>query len=249
MVQVKQEKTQLVNGEVQLSEALKSPRLNTIPVEELKQVLRLIMVKVGLRSQNFPGDIEKVVLMEHITTNYSNHTLEEIKLAFDLAISGKLDMEEVSCFENFSCLYFSNVMNSYRRWAIEQHKYIKPKELPPPTENLSDQTMMEWIEETKKELNAGNIKSIYFLPVMQYEWLVLVGKLNPTNQEKREALVKAQGYRQTELVEAAQSGGRDEAERLGKFTQMKLDGFVGTEADLLKALAKRIVLFDYLKSN
>ena len=76
------------------------------------------MVKVGLRAANFPSKEETALLVDHIEKFYSNHNPEEIKLAFDLAITDKLeiDQKEVTCYENFSCLYFSTIMNAYRNW-------------------------------------------------------------------------------------------------------------------------------------
>lgn len=91
------------------------------PEEDLRQVLRYCMVKVGLRAANFPTGIEKNLLMAHIVENYGNHTPEEIRLAFDLALSAKLglDISDIKCYESFSCLYFSTIMNAYRAWAVQ----------------------------------------------------------------------------------------------------------------------------------
>ena len=79
------------------------------------------MVKVGLRGSNFPDGAEKDLLLAHVNLNYGNHTPEEIRLAFDLALSAKLglDISDVKCYESFSCLYFSTIMNAYRAWAAQ----------------------------------------------------------------------------------------------------------------------------------
>ena len=79
------------------------------------------MVKVGLRGSNFPDGAEKALLLAHVNLNYGNHTPEEIRLAFDLALSAKLglDISDVKCYESFSCLYFSTIMNAYRAWAAQ----------------------------------------------------------------------------------------------------------------------------------
>ena len=96
----------------------KSGRINERPQEDLKQALRLVMLKVGLRAANLPNDEERQVLIDHVQKYYGNHTPEEIKYAFDLAITDKLELDakEVTCYENFSCLYFSTIMNAYRKW-------------------------------------------------------------------------------------------------------------------------------------
>lgn len=102
----------------------KSGRVNERPQEDLKQALRLVMLKVGLRAANLPNDEERQVLIDHALKYYGNHTPEEIKYAFDLAITDKLDLEakDVTCYENFSCLYFSTIMNAYRKWINNEFK-------------------------------------------------------------------------------------------------------------------------------
>lgn len=128
-VQARPELRQPVHGneELCLIQAVESRQIKNSSLEELKDVLRLVMVKIGLRSQNWPDENEKGVLISHVLTNYSNHTCDEIKLAFDMAIGGKLNFgkdESANCYENFSCLYFSSIMNAYKKWAAQVQVYM-----------------------------------------------------------------------------------------------------------------------------
>lgn len=93
--------------------------------EPIKQALRYAVVLVGLRAANFPNDEEKRVLIEYIQNYYGGHTAAEIKLAFEMAVAGKLNVEQVSCYENFTPLYFSSIMNAYREWAKAESKEVK----------------------------------------------------------------------------------------------------------------------------
>lgn len=81
------------------------------------------MILVGLRAQNYPADIEKQVLLNFIAENYGGHTPAEIKLAFEMAITKKLDVE-ANCYENFSVTYFVSIMEAYRAWSREQIKLL-----------------------------------------------------------------------------------------------------------------------------
>lgn len=89
------------------------------------------MVKIGLRANNWPTDEEKLLLQQHIVRFYGNHTLDEIRLAFDMAITGRLDVQ-ANCYENFSCLYFSTIMNAYRQWVAREAGMQEQKLLSPP---------------------------------------------------------------------------------------------------------------------
>lgn len=104
--------------------AISEKRINDDDPERLKQVLRLVMVKIGLRSNNWPNDEEKKILLAHIFENFGGHTVSEIRLAFEMAMDGKFDVD-ANCYENFSCLYFSKIMEAYRGWAKEMFRQIK----------------------------------------------------------------------------------------------------------------------------
>ena len=109
------------------------------------------MVKVGLRGDNFPTGPEKSLLLAHIYENYGNHTPEEIRLAFDMALSAKLglDIQDVKCYESFSCLYFSTIMNAYRVWASQVDRQKEQEKEPEPriyTEEEKEQIEKEYQE-------------------------------------------------------------------------------------------------------
>lgn len=114
--------------------AIQSTKIAAVSdLEPIKSALKYCMALVGVRSQNLPDGEEKAVLLNHIIQNYGGHTPDEIRLAFEMAVSGKLGLplDEVKCYENFSCLYFSTIMNAYREWAKQEYQHVKrPLALP-----------------------------------------------------------------------------------------------------------------------
>lgn len=144
----KETKLPVIGEEKDFVLAIQEKKIKELPEGELRKVLKYAMMKVGLRGKNFPVGIEKSLLLNHIFENYGSHTLQEIRLAFDMAIAGKLklDTDEVKCYENFSCLYFSTIMNAYRIWAqqvYEQHKK--------PVLEIEDKPDLEQIEKEYQE--------------------------------------------------------------------------------------------------
>lgn len=100
-------------------------------VEEVSKALRYIFVLIGLRAEQVPDEEEKAVLKDYVIEEYGGHTTEEIKLAFKMAIQGKLKIaqKDVKCYGIFSPAYFTSIMDSYREWAREQaEKLINRKE-------------------------------------------------------------------------------------------------------------------------
>lgn len=82
-------------------------------------MLRYAMVLVGLRGNNMPSEEEKFVLLNFIRSNFGNQTPEEIKLAFEWAVAGKLGID-AKCYENFSCEYFGRIMKAYVDFARQE---------------------------------------------------------------------------------------------------------------------------------
>lgn len=113
--------------------ALDKPKLRNLSDAEFKNVMLYMYAVVGLRGQNFPAGMEKEFLHTFIRTNYGGHSADEVRLAFDMAIQGQLDLDpkDVKCYENFSIAYFTIIMNAYRKWARDEFKRIE-RTLPPP---------------------------------------------------------------------------------------------------------------------
>lgn len=225
--------------------ALQNDKIKDVPVEHLKQVLRLIMVKIGLRQANWPGDEEKFLLIQHIIQHYGGHTPEELLLAFDMAIAGKLDVE-INCYENFSCLYVSTIMNAYRSWAKDQHKELKPVMI---ENKVSDITNQDWFNETKKQVQEKKL-TVDFVPVELYEWALKEGLINPTTAEKWDYMLQAINLRQGKLYADLMMDGESKANihLWTEFMRMKKNEcFEGDELKRLRSLSKKLILFDYMK--
>jgi hypothetical protein len=149
--------------------------LRTRDENDIKQVLRYAMVLVGLRGNNFPTDEEKFVLLNFVRNNFGNQTPEEIKIAFDYAVAGKLEVD-AKCYESFSCEYFGRIMKAYIEFArLETKNVAKVIELPKPAPSAEEIKAMviksanmyiaEMIrcKEAKIEMNwiAGGLSYLY----------------------------------------------------------------------------------------
>lgn len=149
-----------VGEEPKFALAIRQKKINELPEVKLREALRYCMILVGLRGNNFPVGVEKSLLLNHVHENYGNHTPEEIRLAFDMAVSAKLDLEEkdVKCYENFSCAYFSQIMNAYRRWAREVYDQQKGKS---EVKQIEDKPDLEQIEKEYQEFLSSPVSQKY----------------------------------------------------------------------------------------
>ena len=101
-------KRQQVKNEIQAANKIR----NVEGDEEIKQALRYVFTLIGLKPDQIPGDIEKVVLINYIKENMKSYTAAEIRIAFELAIKGDFKTE-LNHYGHFSALYLSRIFNDY----------------------------------------------------------------------------------------------------------------------------------------
>lgn len=236
-------------GEVaKFEEALKQPKIINSARDELIKALRYAMMKIGLREQNWPSQEETVLLLNHIEKNYGGHTIEEIRLAFDLAIGGQIGADP-NCYENFSCLYFSNIMSAYREWAKQEYEQL-PQELPAIEykEDMSDRSMTEWFNAKVREFELHPDTAPEYAPLGLYEWLDKKGRITKTAKEKHAYLRRAVIVRHTFLQTAVRNQETDANKwKLIEFEEMQENGcFKEPESTRLKNLAKQLIMKDIL---
>lgn len=119
-----------INRELQV--ALTEKQLAHCTEDDLKESLKYAFMVVGLRAENIPSGRDKDFLHTYILKNFAGHTPAEIRLAFDMAVQGRLDVDPECYHDNFTIAYFARIMKAYRQWAREE-----VKQLPPPPEQES----------------------------------------------------------------------------------------------------------------
>ena len=227
--------------------ALKDVRIADSTEERLKEPLKYAMMKLGIRAANIPKSLEKDVLTSHIRQYYGGHTVSEIRLAFDMALTGKLDLgdNDVNCFENFSCAYFSTIMNAYRKWSKEQVKEIQ--QVRPQQLSNSYITSQEEKEQEIKELEQKETLVLELIPLYLYEYMIELKTIEPTNEEKFDYLEKAAKYRLQDLEQK----GKDllNKDAITDYNQYKKQYEAGELSghwvNNVKNLAKKMIVYDY----
>lgn len=128
MAHQQQELKPLKIGDPDFSVAITGNKIAAAPEEDIKQALRYAMLLVGIRAQNMPQEDERAVLLSFVRRTYPGHTPAEIRLAFEKAVAGELNLspDEVKAYENFSCEYVGRIMRAYRVWAGNQYAHQPP---------------------------------------------------------------------------------------------------------------------------
>jgi hypothetical protein len=211
----------------EIAEAFKGNKLNLVLPITLKENLAYIFTLLGFTK--YPDTQEMIVIEDFIRTSYPLFTIEEFRLAFKMAVQGKLDCS-TEHYEKFSPKFIGQVMSAYTKKALEVRKMIKPiiNEIMPP--KLSDDdivsfTQKEWLESPKNDFNrVFNANKVFAILLKQ-------GKLK---FEEHEMLQIIRMVREDNLMKMNKLIGLDAKEFSKK---LKDDDFIDTQCKKL-ALVK-----------
>jgi hypothetical protein len=139
----------------EITEAFKGNKLNLVSPVTLRESIAYIFTLIGLTK--YPDKDEMIVIEDFIRTSYPLYTIEEFRIAFKMAVQGKLECS-TEHYEKFSPKFIGQVMAAYTKKANDVRKMQKPitKELEVP--KLSDEeivsfTQKEWLESAKNDFN------------------------------------------------------------------------------------------------
>lgn len=157
-LQVNQEWQPLKSGYIVDNEILNSfngDKLNLVSPITLRENLAYIFTLLGFK--NYPDKDEMTIIEDFIRTSYPLYTIQEFRIAFKMAVQGKLDCI-TEHYEKFSPKFIGQIMVAYTKKANEVRRIAKPKinQLEPP--KLTDEeiilfTQKEWLDSSKSDYN------------------------------------------------------------------------------------------------
>lgn len=233
-----------IDGIIQI---LRSKKIIDCTPKEIIEKLSIIYMLIGLRPQHFPTQQEDVLLITFIKKHFARQGIDELYYAFELAITGELDIDDVKVYDQFTLEYLMRIMNSYKRHMVEKCKEIQTKIKPiePEIPIVTNEEKMKDIEEWKVRIKTEE----RMVPFYLYEWMK---QLNLIDMEENEILKyygKAIRIREHELRRNAEIFGGDRKE-YKEFMQMKSNNFVNISRDEernIDSIFKKLVVVDYLK--
>ena len=233
-MQVNNEWQPLKSGLIADNEILNSfngDKLNLVSPIILRENLAYIFTLLGFK--NYPDKEEMVVIEDFIRTSYSKYTVQEFRVAFKMAVQGKLDCS-TDHYEKFSPKFIGQIMYAYTKKAIEVRKMIKPiiKEIEAPKltdEEIALFSQKEWLESSRNDFNK------VFNADKVFEILLKSGKLS---FEPEEMLKIVQTVRLDNHYKLNKMYGQD-AKEFSKL--IKDDKFVDTQC-------KKLALKKYFES-
>lgn len=197
--------------------AKRSVKVRDCDIEAVKIELRRSMLMAGLRSSNFPGDEEKIILIEFIRRNYGFLSVNEISFAFNCALVGKLDLgtDGANCYENFSCQYVAKILTAYMSYAAKLLKESENITEPEPVALLQSPET-DWSDTYERLLQSARDGNLYreLIPEPLYGWVCKHKGLELTKEEKLELKERAIHSLRAIATEREEKGIADKEDKL-----------------------------------
>ena len=163
----------LNNGYIVDNEIVKSftgEKLNLISPITLRENLAYIFTLLGFK--NYPDKEEMLIIEDFIRTSYPLYTIQEFRIAFKMAVQGKLDCS-TEHYEKFSPKFIGQVMVAYTKKANEVRKMAKPviNEIIAPKltdDEIVSFTQKEWLESNRNDFNrVFNAEKVFNILIKQ----------------------------------------------------------------------------------
>ena len=131
-----------------------------------------------------PGEVKLAILEDWIRTEYGNFTINEVKVAFKQMVVNDF----IDHYQNFSPVYFSQVMDRYKKKANEVRKMI-PQERVEAIPHLTDLEIIDYSYQEYKLLENRTFDKL-FNPLSVFTKLNATGIKKWTKEDGAEAKKK-----------------------------------------------------------
>lgn len=132
--------------------SIESETIKHCDTNKLEQLMAYLYTLCGF--EKMPSETQDMVLINFIRNNFSDITLDEIKLAFELGVSGETGVN-MKHYHNFNAIYFSDVINAYKTYQ-RSRKDLTPK-------------LIEGTEMSDQKKKETHVKWLYDLIFPQLE--------------------------------------------------------------------------------
>ncbi len=132
------------------------------PTNELNTVLAYLYTLCGF--EKMPNETQDMVLIGFIREHFSNLTIQDMKNAFEMGISGETGVN-MKHYHNFNAIYFADVINAYKTYK-RSGKDLTPKliESPEMSNKKKKESHSKWLDSCVfpyiEKLNKGEIEEV-----------------------------------------------------------------------------------------
>ena len=223
-------------------ECQNSTKIINLSNADIIPILHRIFLLIGLRKVQYPTAEEDMFNVTFIKKNFGHKLSTEIIEAFELAVTGKLDVD-VKHYDQFTLPYFCRIMDAYRIFNNERILATPPPKLKEIAYQMTDEERLNEIEEWRKKDYDFKI-----LPLYLYDWILKYSLHAITDDLKADYYQRAVRAHENELRRNFELFG--EKQPYADFIKLKANNFEKiSDKDLstINNIFKRIFINEYLK--
>ena len=236
------------NGTTDIVNILLSKKIADSSDGEIQDRLLKIFLLVGLRMQHYPDKLHNQFLINYIRKEYAHKTLDELQLAFELAIKQQLDIDDCKVYDNFSIEYIVRIMNGYRLWLIsENKKLVKVNDIEVDIV-LTERDKLNDIE-TYLNRTDINLRNLHYIPLYIYDYMIELKLINQTDKQKSIMYKRCLQLFEEKLSIKAISLEKSDVQDYNRFMKQKAVGFIDISDDFvfqIEYMYKRLSVLDYI---
>ena len=236
------------NGTTDIVNILLSKKIADSTDGEIQDGLLKIFLLVGLRMQHYPDKLHNQFLINYIRKEYAHKTLDELQLAFELAIKQQLDIDDCKVYDNFSIEYLVRIMNGYRLWLIaENKKLVKVNDIEVDIV-LTERDKLNDIE-TYLNRTDINLRNLHYIPLYIYDYMIELKLINQTDKQKSIMYKRCLQLFEEKLSIKAISLEKSDVQDYNRFMKQKAVGFIDISDDFvfqIEYMYKRLSVLDYI---
>lgn len=227
---------------------IEGPTIAQASDQQIKQELNCVYMIVGLRPAAFPSLPQELFIIQWIRENYGHKLLKELSTAFNMAIKGELDLQDIKHYDNFSVMYLSQILGSFDRRLKFLHSQVVPKpnakQLPPPSMTIDNK------REEVEEFIQNNKLGLAILPLYIYDYMDELGMIDQSDGAKSQRMERAKKIKMDMIYGEATEGGAYKRKEYAEFKKLIESGVIPEGAgNDLDRLAKRVAIMEVVKAN
>ena len=213
--------------------------------QEIGKNIAIVITDLGVKTM--PDKYAQKRIIYYLLSYYKDFSIEEIRLAFELAIVGKLEVE-IEHYQSFDIKYLSKILNAYRKYRNEKNIRIRAKqkqESKEPTAEEIKTSKIKYLKILSKTYenyrNTGTLNR--FIHWVAYNQLIEIQVLEISENYWTELIQRAEIIYKIEL---SKSKKQEHKEILKYFEIVKY--IYPYELSRIRNIAKKLAIQDFFES-
>lgn len=238
------------NGTTDIVKILFAKKITDATDGEIQDRLLKTFLLVGLRMQHYPDKLHNQFLINYIRKEYGHKTLDELQLAFELAIKQELDIDDCKVYDNFSIEYLVRIMNGYRLWLIAENKKLVKMDDIEVDVVITERDKLNDID-TYLNRTDLNLRNLHYIPLYIYDYMIELKLLNQSDKQKSIMYKRCLQLFEEKLSIKASSLESSDVQDYNRFMKQKAVGFIDISDDFvfqIEYMYKRLSVLDYIKN-